>query len=291
MSRLKATLDALLDQHDRTRSIQRDPIRLPHRYVAPQDRALAALFAATYAYGRVDLFLERLDRIAEVWDAHGGPSAFVRHSDPQTWRGLLGHLHYRWTRGDDLVLFHAALRGALAEHCELAAVFAGATVRDALQHASEQISHHASQWTAPLGLPSELTRGLRYFLPSPRGGSACKRSNLFLRWMVRPDDGVDLGLWTHLRPDQLIIPVDRHIQRITPLIGLVPRADGSWRSAVAITDALRALDPDDPVRYDFALAHLGISDGCRASLVPPVCSPCPVRSLCQHGRNLPSETA
>ena len=137
----------------------------------------------------------------------------------------------------------------------------------------------------------ELPRGLRYFVPSPTGGSGCKRGNLFLRWMVRSGDGVDLGVWTHLSPADLVMPIDRHVQRIAPLLGLVERTDGSWRTAAAITRSLATLCPEDPVRYDFALAHLGISDGCRASLVPPVCSPCPVRSLCQHGRNLPSETA
>jgi endonuclease III len=101
--------------------------------------------------------------------------------------------------------------------------------------------------------------------------------------MVRPADGVDLGLWTRLDPARLVMPVDRHVQRIAPLIGLVPRADGSWRSAVAITRALAALCPEDPVRYDFALAHLGISDGCRGAFHADVCPGCPVRPVCVQG--------
>ncbi len=132
------------------------------------------------------------------------------------------------------------------------------------------------------GVPfAEQPRGLRYLLPSPDGGSACKRWNLFLRWMVRPPrEGVDLGIWTTWSPAGLVMPLDVHVHRVSRFLGLTTRNDTSWRTAEAITDALRRLDPEDPVRFDFALAHLGISGDCRGHHDPEVCASCPLEPVC-----------
>ncbi|MBW2258057.1 MAG: DUF2400 family protein, partial [Deltaproteobacteria bacterium] len=127
----------------------------------------------------------------------------------------------------------------------------------------------------------DLPRGFRTFLPSPTGGSACKRWNMFLRWMVRPPtEGIDLGLWDSLPPSALVVPLDTHVLRIARLVGLTRRRDGSWRTAAEITANLRLLDPDDPVRFDFALAHLGISGACKGRRDEAVCSACPLRPVC-----------
>ena len=101
-----------------------------------------------------------------------------------------------------------------------------------------------------------------FLFPAPAAGSACKRLCMFLRWVVRPADGIDLGIWQGVSPSQLVIPVDTHISRICSYLGFTRRTSADWRMAQEITAALRHLDPSDPVKYDFSLAHLGISEGC-----------------------------
>jgi uncharacterized protein (TIGR02757 family) len=294
--RLRAHLDALLQTQDVSARILNDPIRLPHRYQDVQDIEVSALLAASYAYGKVDLFLGVLERIHAVMDDHGGPHSYVQNYDVDVHGPLLTGMGYRWTRDTDLVWFMAALRHTLAEHGTLAAVFAGKDAKEALARAHDVLLAAAVTTAKEVGRPAttiaELPRGLKYFVPSPATGSGCKRGNLFLRWMVRSGDGVDLGVWSHLSPADLVMPIDRHVQRIAPLLGLVERANGSWRTAKAVTDALAVYAPADPVRYDFALAHTGISSGCHGVLDVPVCSACVIRTVCRHGRTLPdSETS
>ena len=104
--------------------------------------------------------------------------------------------------------------------------------------------------------------------------------NLFLRWMVRPDDGVDLGVWRHVSPSQLIIPLDTHVSRIASYLGLTQRRTVDWRMAQEVTRRLRQIDPDDPVKYDFALCRLGILDACPRRRDPIKCAGCDLLSVC-----------
>ena len=126
-----------------------------------------------------------------------------------------------------------------------------------------------------------LPRGARTLLSSPDGGSACKRWNMLLRWMVRTGSP-DLGIW-RLPTASLILPLDTHTHKLSWLLGLTRRSDGSWKTAEEITRNLARRDPADPVKYDFALAHLGISGRCRKERIPRVCDPCAMVSVCQIG--------
>ena len=122
--------------------------------------------------------------------------------------------------------------------------------------------------------------GVRYFFPSPRGGSACKRLNLYLRWMVRRGDKLDFGLWKEVSPSALIIPLDTHIARISTNIGLTKRKSADWKMAGEITSALARLDSEDPVKYDFSLSRLGILDKCPKNKDKKLCEACLIREIC-----------
>jgi uncharacterized protein (TIGR02757 family) len=124
-------------------------------------------------------------------------------------------------------------------------------------------------------------RGLRHLLPDPAGPGASKRWNLYLRWMVRGPDGVDLGLWAGIPPSALLVPLDTHVHRVARALGLTSRRDASWRTAEEVTASLRRIDPEDPVRYDFALCHLGMSGQCPARRDPVRCAACPLRGACR----------
>jgi uncharacterized protein (TIGR02757 family) len=126
---------------------------------------------------------------------------------------------------------------------------------------------------------------VHHLLPGADAGAA-KRLNLYLRWMVRGPDEVDLGVWPGLRPAQLVIPVDTHVARIAALLGLCGRRTVGWAMAEEITGSLRLLDPQDPVKYDFALCHYGMSGACPVSPRRASCLACPLRSACRRGRRL-----
>jgi len=118
-----------------------------------------------------------------------------------------------------------------------------------------------------------------FFFPSPSGGSACKRLCMYLRWMARDNDGIDLGIWKGVSPAKLIIPVDAHIRRIGQYLGLTSRKQADWKTAKEITTSLSALDPTDPVKYDFSICHLGISEGC-GKTGRNACLTCDISGIC-----------
>jgi uncharacterized protein (TIGR02757 family) len=137
---------------------------------------------------------------------------------------------------------------------------------------------------------SQKPAGLLHFFPSPIEGSACKRWNLYLRWMVRPHDGLDFGIWKAIPPSKLIIPLDTHIARISRYLGLTARKTPDWVMAKEITQSLMKIDPNDPLKYDFPLCHLGISGNCPVIQSKVKCGICPLLSACQRGKRMIGHT-
>lgn len=268
---LLAHLDRLLAGTDTAARLADDPLRFPRRYHDPRDQELAALFASQLAYGRVGLFGPVLERLFATFDADGGPHAFVTRLDARR-EAELRPLKYRFNVGDDWVRMARALQRRLAEHGTLEAVFAGDTAKEAL-------TVGVGRLRATIG--DEVSGGLGHWLASPASGSACKRWNLFLRWLVRPADGIDLGAWSRPTPAHLVVPLDTHVHRVSRFLGLTARNQADWRTAEEVTAGLRRLDPVDPVRFDFALAHLGISGACRGFRDREVCPSCPLDPVCR----------
>jgi uncharacterized protein (TIGR02757 family) len=173
----------------------------------------------------------------------------------------------------------------LREHGSLEALFVqGLEARDSLHGALDAFTTALRQVPmAPLRSAMGPERGLHHLLPSPMGPGAAKRLNLFLRWMVRGPDAVDFGIWTRVPASALVIPLDTHIGRMALNLGLTRREDLTWRTAEEVTASLRAIDPRDPVRYDFALCHFGMSGACPARIVPEHCGRCPLLPVCRVG--------
>ena len=229
----------------------------------------------------MDLFLPVLVRLFDRMRQKGGPRSYLEAFEPAVEQTALGDLNYRWTRGSDWVLFLGALADFLHEEGSLKAAFEsrwqnGFSLKECLESVVVSLREKAESRHEAGALP----RGTRYFLVAPSGGSACKRWMLFLRWMVRPADGVDLGLF-EIPPSSLVVPLDTHVARTGRLLGFTQRKDASWRTALDLTDALRELNSEDPVGFDFALAHLGISGGCKGQKGLIVCQSCAVHSFCQ----------
>ncbi|WP_228530505.1 MULTISPECIES: TIGR02757 family protein [Myxococcaceae] len=283
-AQLRASLDAFLASTDARARIGFDPVEFPHRYTDPRDIEVSGLLAAALAYGRADLFRPKVDALLRQMGP--SPAAFVRGLDVAGAKTLLEGFVYRFNVGTDVAVLLLGMGKALRGHGSLEALFVEGLERSGSLHGA--LSH----FTAALrDIPMEKLRralgperGLGFLLPSPLGAGSAKRLNLFLRWMVRGrEDGVDFGIWTRVRPSQLLIPIDTHIGRISRHLGLTKRTDLSWRTAEEVTAALRLLSPEDPVRYDFALCHYGMSGVCPATPVRENCARCVLLSQCRVG--------
>lgn len=255
------------------------------------------MLAASLAFGRVRGFWPVLEALHALAERNGGPEAWLRGFDAQRGEELLG-LQHRWVRGADLALWCATLGRALRAHGSLGALaLEGFRAEDAhigptLEALVERLREHAVQVAPELGVEvgsfEELPRGFRGLLCRPSDGSACKRWCMALRWLVR-SDWPDLGLWT-LPAWMLVIPLDTHVARLSWFLGLTRRTDGSWKTALEITRALALIDAGDPLRFDFALAHLGIDGRCTVQAGDPrpppeeVCGVCPLGAVCRVRR-------
>lgn len=287
----KPSLNAALEQLYAARSpklLANDPLSFCHRYDNPADRETAALIAAVFAYGNVTVIKGSLEKIFARMER--SPAEFIDHFDPRRDAGPFAGFKHRFNDQDDLMALLWAIRLMREQQGSIERFFSRFHSPDA-----QTVEAGLNGFTTAIlqldfrpvfgrdGLPGQSS--FRFLFPAPAGGSACKRLCMFLRWVVRDDDGIDLGLWQSVSPSQLVIPVDRHIERIAGLLGLTSRRSPDWRMALEITAALRRLDPRDPVRYDFSLCHLGISGGCAGTTGSP-CTDCPIRCLCRAGQQL-----
>ncbi len=279
---LRPALEALLLGTDAAERMRGDPVELPHRYREPADVEVSALLCAALAYGRVDLFKPRLTALL---DALGpAPAALAIEAEPRELLRRAKGFSYRMTDARDVACLLYGAGATLREHGSLGACFSAhyrrtGTVREALGAFVGELC--APDFT-PITGQRGPTRRLKHLLPHPGRGSACKRLNLFLRWMVRGPDGVDFGLWRDVPAAALVVPLDTHVHRIGRFIGLTRRKDLSWKTAEDVTRRLRLLDAEDPVRYDFALSHLGISGTCAARKDARRCSGCPLKPICRY---------
>ena len=203
------------------------------------------------------------------------PRRFIEEWEPSR-AGELLDLRYRWNTGEDVVHLVGALQQVLEEHEELGAL-AGPSAKESIEAIVHALSKAAADCSD--GDFADLPRGFRSWMTRPGRGSACKRWAMYVRWMVRPTvEGVDLGLWSQPSAG-LVVPVDVHVLRIARFTGLTRRKDASWKTAEDITANLRRIDAVDPVRFDFAIAHLGISGQC-LGYRRSECSSCPLDAYC-----------
>lgn len=214
------------------------------------------------------------------------PAGAIASFNPRTDMRRLKGFYHRFNTSRDLAVLFWIIRRTLEEYGSLESAFSSglspkdSEVSGALDRFCGILLGFGHEQFYPRG---ELKRrvGVRFFFPNPSQGSACKRLNLYLRWMVRPEDGIDCGVWTSVAPRQLVIPLDTHIARISGYIGLTDMRTPGWRMALDITRSLRKLHCDDPLRYDFALCHLGIAGDCPRKRNLLKCAQCPIVAICR----------
>ena len=242
---LCAELDALHARLNRREFVSPDPLEVVYRYESDADREVAGLIAACLAYGRVAQILRNLNIVLECLGPR--PAIAVRADGGQLASRLNGFQH-RWTTREEMAALFEGIASSLNRHGSLQACF--------LAHQPPDADN-----TLPglIGFTRELRAGREpdSLLSAPEKRSACKRLHLYLRWMARRD-AVDPGCWTRLRPELLIVPLDTHMHRAARAMRLTRRKQANLAAALEVTTAFRAMNPADPLKYDFALTRLGI---------------------------------
>jgi uncharacterized protein (TIGR02757 family) len=236
--------------------------------------------AAALAFGRVASVLQSIERLLAVAGDH--PADYVRHFDPRREARAFEGFGHRWIRAADGVALVSALRQIFDRAGSVEAFFADGLDPDAddVGPALDRFSTRVMAFDYRDVYGRRIKgRGVGFFFPRPSAGSACKRLNLFLRWMVRKD-ALDLGVWTRVSPSKLVVPLDTHVIRVARCLRLTRYTSPGWAMARDITASLRRIDPADPVRYDFALCHLGMMNACGFSR-PQRDAQCPLRGACR----------
>jgi uncharacterized protein (TIGR02757 family) len=252
MTDLKRNLDSLYKSYNRRRYVHPDPLEFLYRFEDPEDLEIAGLISSCLAYGRVAQILASVARVLDPMGA--SPRRFLEKTSRRDIGAAFTGFVHRFTRGEELAAFLMGIKRALESHGTLERLFLqGADARD------ETVIPALTAFVA--GLRSAAGNACPSLLPSPEDGSACKRLNLFLRWMIRRDE-VDPGPWKAARPSKLVVPLDTHLFRICRGLGLTRRRQADAKTSLEITEGFRDIRPRDPVRYDFSLTRMGIRKDC-----------------------------
>jgi uncharacterized protein (TIGR02757 family) len=295
LATLGSTLDAIRARADLKERRANDPVDVVHRYRSRADRELVALVAASLAFGNVKAIRHKLaDLLARI-----GPSPARAAEDEAFLFRVLDGWKHRVFQGQDVARLLVGARRVQREDGSLGAAFAralreadasvalaereGEALREALASFVDRIRVAGGLPLPGASAPTDR-RGPVNLLSNPRAGGGAKRLLLFLRWMIRPADGIDLGLWP-VPADRLLMPVDVHIHKLSRNLGFTSRSDVSWKTAVEITAALRRFDPEDPTSYDFSLCHMGMLQRCPSRRDPGRCDGCGVKPVCIHWRS------
>ncbi len=271
---LRGTLESLYASYGE-REIGADPVRLVRAYDDDADREVAGWIASAFAYGQVETILGNVAGLL----ARLGPSPSRTLRDRAPSAEELGFFRHRFHGPEEAAALLFIIREVLRRNGSIGEFFAGRfdAREENVGALLDRVSSEVLSWIPRPGV------ALRFLFPAPADGSACKRWNLYLRWMVRRD-GVDLGVWRGIPARVLVIPTDTHVHRVARRLGLTRRRSAGWPTALEITRRLARFDPSDPVKYDFALCRLGILDICRVSPRLSECGRCPARAVCPVGR-------
>lgn len=244
---LKEFLDNKVAAYNRPDFIKDDPISIPHLFTKKKDIEIAALFAAVFAWGNRTTIISKSKELMEMM--HNSPYSFIKDHSENDLKKLKGFKH-RTFNEDDLFYFIEFLHHHYSKYGSLEQAF----FPDKNFNAEQGLTYFKNYFFS-----LEHLKRTEKHISSPLQKSTCKRLNMFLRWMVRSDTcGVDFGLWNNISPSALICPIDLHVARAAKKLGLLKRKQVDWLAAIELTDALRQLDNEDPVKYDFALFNLGV---------------------------------
>jgi uncharacterized protein (TIGR02757 family) len=251
--RLKQKLDYHYKVFNKTK-LEPDPLQFPHLFRDEKNIEVMAFIASVFAYGNVKQIINSLNKFLVICERK--PYHFIKNYSINKSKLQESFIHRFYTGQDINQLFHL-LNLAYQDFGSLQKLLLSGYHQDNINVKNAITNFNKNFLITAQKEFKTLSRGIIFMFPLPEKGSACKRVNLFLRWMVRKDE-LDFGLWNEIPTSKLIIPVDTHIARICKQLKLTKRKNVSWRMAEEITSNLKKLDPDDPVKYDFAICHIGM---------------------------------
>ena len=248
---LQELLEMKFHEYNRLAFIEDDPVQIPHAFSKKQDIEIAGFFSATLAWGQRKTIIAKNKELMHLMD--NAPHDFIlNHQDGDLKK--LDHFKHRTFNSTDLLYFIAFLKMHYSRYDSLEEAFTQSGLTASIE---DNLKHFNNYFFSLEYFPSRT----RKHVATPERKSACKRINMFLRWMVRTDNqGVDFGIWKTIKPSQLICPIDLHVDRVARKLKLIKRKQVDWQTAVELTEALKKFDPNDPVKYDFALFGLGVNE-------------------------------
>jgi len=253
MQSLKDFLDEKVEKYNQPGFITLDPISIPHKFFKKEDIEISGFFAAILAWGQRKTIINKCIELFQMMDS--SPHDFLLNHQETDLKPFLKFKHRTFNDVDTLYFIHF-LTWFYRNHDSLEEAFL--LGQNNQLDAMESILARFHQFF--FSLPFSPSRTKKH-IATPARKAACKRINMYLRWMVRSDDkGVDFGLWKKINPSQLICPCDLHVDRVGRKLGLITRKQTDWLTALELTQKLREFDPEDPVKYDFALFGLGIEE-------------------------------
>ena len=250
----KTELDKLVEKYETVDFIKEDPIQFPHRYKLKDEIELAGFIASLFAYGNRKIFIKKLDEIFSK--SEGDLLGFIKNGDFSSLKGV----EYRFSKENDIIPIFEILSKLYNESRGLEELFEFGWIQPPpiptplereqffLQIVVDYFYHQA---------PKIFTPGFYHMIPNPQNGGAMKRMNMFLRWMVR-NGPVDLGVWDFIKPKDLLIPLDVHVARVSREMGLLTRKSNDFKAVIELTNQLKKIYPNDPVKYDFAMFGFGV---------------------------------
>jgi uncharacterized protein (TIGR02757 family) len=241
-------LEGLYEGLNRAEFIHPDPVEFLHRYDDPRDREVVGLIASCLAYGRVAQIMKSVSGVLRALGPH--PARFLMEADRDKLAARFSGFRHRFTTGRELALTLWGVRGMIERHGSVELAFLAG-----MSDGDRTIIPALCRFSAGLNLPFGGEKNS--LVPCPEKGSARKRQNLFLRWMVRKDE-VDPGGWNEVSPAMLVVPLDTHLFRIAGMLGFTKRRSADLAAALEITARFSEIEPNDPVKYDFSLTRLGI---------------------------------
>jgi len=234
--------------------ISPDPLEFPHRFNNPLDIEISAFISSVFAYGNVTQINNSLEKIHLLMDHQ--PYKFVKNYTFANGLKIFKDLKHRFYTGEDVAKFFFVLNKIYLNYGSLKYFFLLYYFERDL-NLKNAISFFSQNFVKIISEKGTITHGIKFMIPDPLKGSACKRMNLFLRWMIRKDE-LDFGLWNEIPPSKLVIPVDTHVAKICKQLKLTKKKNESWQMAEEITEHLKRFDASDPVKYDFAICHIGM---------------------------------
>ncbi|MBL7786433.1 MAG: TIGR02757 family protein [Chitinophagales bacterium] len=251
LQNLYCFLEEKTEQYNHIDFVATDPISIPHRFGQLQDIEIAAFWTAMLAWGQRKTIINKATTLFAMMD--NAPHDFVLHHSEKDLSALLQFKH-RTFNAVDVAYFLRFLRHHYQQHNSLETAFVAT-----LSPQDTDVGNALRGFYDYFFFLESAPQRTRKHIATPARQSACKRLNMFLRWMVRRDNkGVDFGLWQHISPSQLLIPLDVHVDRIARQLGLLQSRAADWKAVLQLTEVLRQFDPLDPAKYDFALFGLGL---------------------------------